>query len=126
MSLLAAGGGLSGIYINRHYRTKLKLGNFARISTYIPIVALPAMVSAVFHHQVSDPQFRQISSTLTGYVFAVCQHRRDASEDPLSCLCTNEGCSSTNIYKCHLSCSLSTISNFYSKYTLYWIFNKSL
>ncbi|KAF4517592.1 hypothetical protein B566_EDAN008581 [Ephemera danica] len=52
MSTLAAAGGLSGIYINKHYRTKLKLGNMARISTYIPIVALPAIVSAVFHHQL--------------------------------------------------------------------------
>ncbi|XP_055382565.1 uncharacterized protein LOC129612812 [Condylostylus longicornis] len=50
--VLGAIGGLSGIYINKHFRTKLKLGNYGKFSTYLPIVILPALFSTI-NHKVS-------------------------------------------------------------------------
>jgi transmembrane protein 126A len=52
MGLLAGVAALSGIYVNSHYRKQMHLRNLARISTYIPIVALPGIMSALFHNQV--------------------------------------------------------------------------
>lgn len=51
MGCLAAASALSGIYINAYYRNKLHLQNFGRVSTYLPIVALPTIVSLFFHQQ---------------------------------------------------------------------------
>lgn len=45
-------GGLSavtGAYINNYYRQKLKLANFGRLSTYLPIVVIPSIVSMIAH-----------------------------------------------------------------------------
>uniref|UniRef100_A0A1B0DAZ8 Uncharacterized protein n=1 Tax=Phlebotomus papatasi TaxID=29031 RepID=A0A1B0DAZ8_PHLPP len=42
-------GAVSGIYIHNHYRKKLKLGNFGRATSYLPIVVLPALVAPVVH-----------------------------------------------------------------------------
>lgn len=39
----------SSIYINNHFRQKLKLRNFNRVSSYLPTVALPAIMTSVFH-----------------------------------------------------------------------------
>ncbi|XP_062540021.1 uncharacterized protein LOC134207947 [Armigeres subalbatus] len=40
---------VSSIYINNHYRTKLKLGTYGRLSSYIPAVVLPAIMTTFFH-----------------------------------------------------------------------------
>nr|CAD7200747.1 unnamed protein product [Timema douglasi] len=50
-SILAGASGLAGMYINSHYRSKLKLLNYGRMSTYLPNVVLPAIMSTVVHHQ---------------------------------------------------------------------------
>lgn len=45
-------GGLSaatGAYINSYYRKKLKLGNFGQLSSYLPIVVIPTIISMVAH-----------------------------------------------------------------------------
>ncbi|XP_012269267.2 uncharacterized protein LOC105693728 [Athalia rosae] len=39
----------SGSYLNTHFRRKLKLGKIGFASTYLPIVALPAMAAAGIH-----------------------------------------------------------------------------
>lgn len=48
----ATGGvsAVSAVYINAHYRKKLKLRNKVLISTLIPVVFLPALVSTLLHH----------------------------------------------------------------------------
>lgn len=38
-----------------HYRKKLKLGNYGRYSSYLPIVALPAIMSTLFHNDLVLP-----------------------------------------------------------------------
>ncbi|XP_069705524.1 uncharacterized protein [Periplaneta americana] len=38
------------MYINSHFRSRLRLHTYGRISTYLPIVILPSMLSALFHH----------------------------------------------------------------------------
>uniref|UniRef100_A0A182T1V4 Transmembrane protein 126A n=1 Tax=Anopheles maculatus TaxID=74869 RepID=A0A182T1V4_9DIPT len=47
--LLGAGTVFSGFYINNYYRRVLKLGNYGRFSSYLPAVALPAIMATVFH-----------------------------------------------------------------------------
>lgn len=45
-------GGLTaatGAYINNYYRHKLKLGNWGKLSTYLPIVVIPTIVSMIAH-----------------------------------------------------------------------------
>lgn len=54
MSVLAAVG---GIYINSHYRTKLRLGSYGRLSSYLPIVALPAITTSLIHSVIIQPEF---------------------------------------------------------------------
>lgn len=54
LSILAA---IGGIYINNHYRTKLKLGSYGRVSSYLPIVALPAITTNIIHSVVVQPDF---------------------------------------------------------------------
>ncbi|XP_049300355.1 uncharacterized protein LOC125773542 [Anopheles funestus] len=39
----------SSFYINNYYRRVLKLGNYGRFSSYLPAVALPAIMATVFH-----------------------------------------------------------------------------
>ncbi|XP_050072367.1 uncharacterized protein LOC126560448 [Anopheles maculipalpis] len=47
--LLGAGTVFGGFYINNYYRRALKLGNYGRFSSYLPAVALPAIMATVFH-----------------------------------------------------------------------------
>lgn len=48
---------IGGIYINNHYRTKLRLANYGRLSSYLPIVALPAITTSLIHSVVVKPDF---------------------------------------------------------------------
>ncbi|KAJ4438567.1 hypothetical protein ANN_14514, partial [Periplaneta americana] len=50
--ILGAGSALSAMYINSHFRSRLRLHTYGRMSTYLPIVILPSMLSALFHHVV--------------------------------------------------------------------------
>uniref|UniRef100_A0A023EJT0 Putative secreted protein n=1 Tax=Aedes albopictus TaxID=7160 RepID=A0A023EJT0_AEDAL len=47
--ILGASTVMSSIYINSHYRGKLKLGTYGRLSSYIPAVILPALMTTFFH-----------------------------------------------------------------------------
>ncbi|XP_055525483.1 transmembrane protein 126A [Wyeomyia smithii] len=47
--ILGATTVVSSVYINHHFRTKLKLGTFGRLSSYVPAVILPAIMSTFFH-----------------------------------------------------------------------------
>ncbi|CAG9578131.1 unnamed protein product [Danaus chrysippus] len=40
---------ITGIVINRHYRWKFKLGDYAFFSSAIPIVVMPGILTIVFH-----------------------------------------------------------------------------
>lgn len=51
-------GGLAaatGVYLNNYYRTKLRIGKYGRITSYLPIVAIPAMCTMAFHVQYVIP-----------------------------------------------------------------------
>jgi len=48
---LSAAAGLSGFFVNRHYRRQLLLSNYGRIASYIPLVLLPTILAGFFHHQ---------------------------------------------------------------------------
>lgn len=48
---------INGIYINNHYRTKLRLGTYGRLSSYLPIVALPAITTSLIHSVIVQPEF---------------------------------------------------------------------
>ncbi|EDW78148.1 uncharacterized protein Dwil_GK24843 [Drosophila willistoni] len=47
--VLSAMAAVTGAYINNHYRTKLRLGNQGRLSSYLPIVAVPAIFTMLTH-----------------------------------------------------------------------------
>ncbi|KAH8355861.1 uncharacterized protein LOC110183827 [Drosophila serrata] len=47
--ILSAMAAATGAYINNHYRTKLRLGGHGRISSYLPIVAVPAIFTMLTH-----------------------------------------------------------------------------
>ncbi|EAT48757.1 AAEL000230-PA [Aedes aegypti] len=53
--ILGATTVMSSIYINSHYRSKLKLGNYGRLSSYIPAVVLPAIMTTFFHKSFIVP-----------------------------------------------------------------------
>ncbi|KAI9590278.1 hypothetical protein GQX74_008446 [Glossina fuscipes] len=39
----------TSVFINNHYRTKLRLGTYGQFSTYLPIVIIPALLSIGCH-----------------------------------------------------------------------------
>lgn len=39
----------TGAYVNNHYRNRLRLGAHGRLSTYLPIVAVPAIFAMLSH-----------------------------------------------------------------------------
>lgn len=47
--MLGAVTAATGAYINNYYRNKLKLGNWGKLSTYLPIVVIPTIVSMIAH-----------------------------------------------------------------------------
>lgn len=53
--LLGASTVFSGFYMNNHYRRVLKLGSYGRLSSYLPAVALPAIMTTIFHSTLVLP-----------------------------------------------------------------------
>ncbi|XP_033611178.1 uncharacterized protein LOC111873951 isoform X3 [Cryptotermes secundus] len=51
--ILGACSALSGMYINNYFRSRLRLHTYGRVSSYLPVIALPALMSALFHQQSS-------------------------------------------------------------------------
>lgn len=47
--ILGALGAVTGVLVNNHYRTRLRLGQFGYVSSYVPIVVLPAIMASLFH-----------------------------------------------------------------------------
>lgn len=45
--------GLSAFFINNHFRYKLKLNHYGRASSYMAVVAAPAILSGLSHFTVS-------------------------------------------------------------------------
>uniref|UniRef100_A0A2M4ARU0 Uncharacterized protein n=1 Tax=Anopheles triannulatus TaxID=58253 RepID=A0A2M4ARU0_9DIPT len=45
----------SGFYLNNHFRTALRLGSYGRLSSYLPAVALPAIMASLFHGLFVQP-----------------------------------------------------------------------
>lgn len=52
--ILGACSALSGMYVNNYFRSRLRLHTYGRVSSYLPVVALPALMSALFHQQVKQ------------------------------------------------------------------------
>lgn len=51
--VLAGISGVSAVVILNHFRRKLKLGLHGRVSSYLPVVAMPSALAALFHVTVS-------------------------------------------------------------------------
>ncbi|XP_045768611.1 uncharacterized protein LOC123869660 [Maniola jurtina] len=49
---LGAVSSLSGLLINKHYRWRFKLGNYGYLSSTIPIVVMPGLLTLLFHKQL--------------------------------------------------------------------------
>ncbi|EDW57636.1 uncharacterized protein [Drosophila virilis] len=47
--ILSALAAATGAYVNNHYRTRLRLGAHGRLSSYLPIVAVPAIFTMLSH-----------------------------------------------------------------------------
>jgi transmembrane protein 126A len=45
---------LSSFAVNNHFRYKLKLGTYGRMSSYLSVVCIPAVISMLFHATVSE------------------------------------------------------------------------
>ncbi|XP_017780560.1 PREDICTED: transmembrane protein 126A [Nicrophorus vespilloides] len=54
--LLASSSAAAGIYMNSHYRMKFKLLHYGRVSSYMPIVLLPAALSLILHTEAVLPK----------------------------------------------------------------------
>ncbi|KAF5302489.1 hypothetical protein FQR65_LT08579 [Abscondita terminalis] len=54
-TILASLGALSGIYVNNHYRTRFKLLNYGRMSSYLPTCVIPAVMCLAFHTELVLP-----------------------------------------------------------------------
>uniref|UniRef100_A0A336M2D9 CSON010753 protein n=1 Tax=Culicoides sonorensis TaxID=179676 RepID=A0A336M2D9_CULSO len=48
---------ISSIYVNNHFRRKLKLMNFNKFSSYLPNVVLPAIMTTLFHANLATRNF---------------------------------------------------------------------
>ncbi|XP_052871758.1 transmembrane protein 126A [Anopheles cruzii] len=54
-SILGVCSAISGFYFNNHYRLALRLGNYGRMSSYLPAVAIPAIMATAFHTAFVQP-----------------------------------------------------------------------
>ncbi|XP_021923068.1 uncharacterized protein LOC110831410 isoform X2 [Zootermopsis nevadensis] len=50
-AILGSCSALSGVYINGHFRNRLRLHSYGRLSSYLPIVVLPTIMTALFHQE---------------------------------------------------------------------------
>ncbi|XP_059472778.1 transmembrane protein 126A [Neocloeon triangulifer] len=48
-TILASISALTAMYINNHYRKKMRLFNYGRLSSYLPTVVIPSMITAFGH-----------------------------------------------------------------------------
>lgn len=51
-SILGGAGAITGIYVNNFFRRKFRLANYGQFATYLPIVALPTIMTSLFHKTV--------------------------------------------------------------------------
>ncbi|XP_030768107.1 uncharacterized protein LOC115891703 [Sitophilus oryzae] len=49
--LLGAASVYTGVFLNSHFRKKLMLFHYGKLSTYLPIVVLPAASSLLYHYE---------------------------------------------------------------------------
>ncbi|XP_058445525.1 uncharacterized protein LOC131426662 isoform X2 [Malaya genurostris] len=54
--ILGASTVVSSVYLNNHYRSKLRLSNYGRLSSYLPGVVLPAIMATFFHKTYILPE----------------------------------------------------------------------
>lgn len=54
--MLGALGAATGMFVNAHYRNRLRLGKFGYIGSYIPIALLPAIMTTLFNRTVIQPR----------------------------------------------------------------------
>lgn len=54
--ILGALGAITGVLVNNHYRTRLRLAKFGFVSSYVPIVVLPAIMASLFHRTFIQSQ----------------------------------------------------------------------
>lgn len=47
--------GITAVFINNHYRTRLRLGKFGFIGMYVPNVILPAIITTFYHRAFIQP-----------------------------------------------------------------------
>ena len=47
--VLGIASSASSIFLNIHYRRKLRLGKFGQFSSYLPVVMMPSFISTAFH-----------------------------------------------------------------------------
>ncbi|KRT83531.1 hypothetical protein AMK59_4662 [Oryctes borbonicus] len=80
-AFLASISAATGIYINNHYRMKFKLHYYGRMSSYLPIVALPATLSLLFH-----TQFVTTEVTLPDKCIACIETRASAIQAMVGCV----------------------------------------
>ncbi|KAL7027711.1 hypothetical protein ACKWTF_005546 [Chironomus riparius] len=70
---LAGISGVSSMVILNHFRRKLKLGMHGRVSSYLPVVAMPSALAALFH-----TTFIERSIVLRKYDCPLCLQSRAA------------------------------------------------
>lgn len=54
-AILASFSAITGMYINNYYRTRFKLFQYGKISSYLPICVLPAVMSLTLHTELVLP-----------------------------------------------------------------------
>ncbi|KAK9873633.1 hypothetical protein WA026_023418 [Henosepilachna vigintioctopunctata] len=52
---LSCGAAITGIYVNNHYRQKVKLHTFGKITSYLPICVIPSILAYFLHFQLIIP-----------------------------------------------------------------------
>lgn len=45
-------GAATGMLVNNHYRSRLRLGKYGYIGSYVPIAVLPAIMGTFFHRGI--------------------------------------------------------------------------
>lgn len=73
--ILGAMSAVSAFVINNHFRVRLKLGTYGRMSSYLSVVCIPACFATLFHTTVSWFQFHLSPlSCLLIAVYSIARH----------------------------------------------------
>ena len=88
--ILASMSAISAWLLNSHFRHKLRVGSYGRLSSYLAVVASPAIMSGLFHTAVSVMNIFLWNVQLTLRISSVCTTKCHITKVRLSHVLANQ------------------------------------